>query len=263
MSINNEIYSRQAGGWWDENHFLHLLKTGINPPRFGYFHEALACQLGRQPKDLSVLDVGCGGGILSEEFAKIGCRVTGIDPSVPSLETARKHAAIQGLTIDYRQAKGESLPFEEGTFDVAACCDVLEHVDDLEKTLHEVARVLKPGGMFCYDTINRTEESRMANIFAAQDFVLTSFFPKNTHVWEKFITPGELLALLDKAGFENRGMTGLNSALPDLQVAGLLLRRKLGLLTFAELGRLLQFKTGGGLHASYLGWAVRSGEFPA
>ncbi len=257
MSINNEIYSQQAGGWWDENHFLHLLKTGMNPPRFGYFRDALTRQLGRQPEALSVLDVGCGGGILSEEFAKVGCRVTGLDPSVPSLETARKHAAMEGLTIDYRQGSGEDMPFEESSFDVVVCCDVLEHVNDLEKTLREVARVIKPGGMFCYDTINRTEESRKANIFAAQDFVLTSFFPKDTHVWEKFITPSEVLSLFEKVGFDNRDMTGLNSALPDLQVAGLLILRKLGLLTFAELGRRLQFQTGGGLQASYLGWAVK------
>jgi 2-polyprenyl-6-hydroxyphenyl methylase/3-demethylubiquinone-9 3-methyltransferase len=257
MPINNEIYSLQASGWWNENHFLHLLKTGINPPRFGYFRDALTRQLGLQPEDLSVLDVGCGGGILSEEFAKLGCHVTGIDPSAPSLETARKHAANKNLTIDYRQANGESIPFAANTFDVVVCCDVLEHVDDLEKTLREAARVLKPGGMLCYDTINRTAESRKANIFAAQDFALTSFFPRNTHVWEKFITPNELLALFEKVGFENRDMTGLNSALPDLQVAGLLIRRKLGMLSFAELGRQLQFQTGGGLQTSYLGWAVR------
>ena len=257
MSINNEIYSLQASGWWDENHFLYLLKTGMNPPRFGYFLDALTRQLKLQPENLSVLDVGCGGGILSEEFARIGCRVTGIDPSAPSLDAARKHAAMQGLTIDYRQASGENMPFEAERFDVVVCCDVLEHVDDLERTIHEAARVLKLGGIFCYDTINRTEKSRKANIFAAQDFALTSFFPPNTHVWDKFITPEELLLLYEKVGFENRDMTGLNSGLPDLQVAGLLIRRKLGLLTFAELGRRLKFQTGGGLQASYLGWAVK------
>jgi 2-polyprenyl-6-hydroxyphenyl methylase/3-demethylubiquinone-9 3-methyltransferase len=257
MSINNEIYSQQSGGWWDENHFLHLLKTGINPPRFGYFYDALTRGLGRQPQALSVLDVGCGGGILSEEFAKLGCRVTGLDPSAPSLATARSHAALENLTIDYRQGSGEDMPFEENSFDVVVCCDVLEHVNDLKKTISEVARVIKPGGMFCYDTINRTEQSRKENIFAAQNFPLTSFFPKDTHVWDKFITPDEILALFEKMGFENRDMTGLNSALPDLQVAGLLIRRKLGLLTFAELGRRLQFQTGGGLQASYLGWAIK------
>jgi 2-polyprenyl-6-hydroxyphenyl methylase/3-demethylubiquinone-9 3-methyltransferase len=173
------------------------------------------------------------------------------------LDAARQHAARENLTIEYRQASGESIPFDADSFDVVICCDVLEHVNDLEKTIHEVARVLKPSGMFCYDTINRTAESRKANIFAAQDFALTSFFPKNTHVWEKFITPEEILALFEKAGFDNRDMTGLNSALPDLQVAGLLIRRKFGFLTFAELGCQLKFQTGGGLQASYLGWAVR------
>jgi 2-polyprenyl-6-hydroxyphenyl methylase/3-demethylubiquinone-9 3-methyltransferase len=257
MPINNEIYSLQASGWWDENHFLYLLKTGVNPARFGYFLEALTRQLELQAQNLSVLDVGCGGGILSEEFARVGCRVTGIDPSTPSLETARNHAAKEGLPIEYRQANGESIPFNADSFDVVVCCDVLEHVDDLEKTIREVARVLKPGGMFCYDTINRTKESHKANIFAAQDFPLTSFFPSNTHLWDKFITPEELLSLYKKVGFENRDMTGLNSGLSDLQVAGLLIRRKLGLLSFAELGRRLKFQTGGGLQASYIGWAVK------
>ena len=260
VPINNESYSTQSAGWWDENHFLHLLKTGMNPARFGYFHEVLTRQLCLDPAMLSLLDVGCGGGILSEEFARTGCQVTGIDPSALSLEVARQHAAGSRLKIDYREARGEEIPFGEGIFDVVVCCDVLEHVEDLEKVVSEVARVLKPGGVLCYDTINRTEASRKENIFAAQQFPLTSFFPPDTHIWEKFITPEEILALFVRAGLENRAMTGLRSELPDRQVAGLLLRRKLGLLTYAELGRRLKFRTGGGLEASYLGWAVKKGH---
>jgi 2-polyprenyl-6-hydroxyphenyl methylase/3-demethylubiquinone-9 3-methyltransferase len=140
------------------------------------------------------------------------------------------------------------------------CCDVLEHVDDFQKVLGEVARVLKPGGVLFYDTINRTEESRQANIFAAQEFPLTRFFPRDTHVWDKFITPQELLSVFERVGLESCHMTGLRSALPDMQVARLLIRRKLGLLSFAELGRRLKFQTGGSLEASYLGWAVRKQE---
>ena len=257
MPINNEIYSTQSTGWWEENHFLHLLKTGMNPARFGYFHDVLTRQLALDPAKLALLDVGCGGGVLSEEFARTGCQVTGIDPSAPSLEVARWHAAGSGLQIDYREARGEEIPFEEGRFGVVVCCDVLEHVGDLEKVIGEVARVLKHGGALCYDTINRTEASRKENIFAAQQFPLTSFFPPDTHVWEKFITPDEILALFEQAGLENRAMTGLRSGLPDLQVAGLLFQRKLGLLTYAELGRRLKFTAGGGLEASYLGWAVK------
>ena len=250
MPINNEIYSTQAAGWWDENHFLHLLKTGVNPARFGYFRDVLTRRLSLDPARLEVLDVGCGGGILSEEFARLGCRVSGIDPSGPSLEAARRHAIQQGLKIHYRVAAGESIPFDDSSFDILICCDVLEHVDDLEKVLFEVARVLRTGGLLFYDTINRTEESRKANIFAAQDFPLTSFFPRSTHVWEKFITPQELLSIFRDVGLESQEMTGLRSALTDLQVAALLFRRKMGLLSFAELGRRLRFRTGGGLEAS-------------
>lgn len=257
MPINNEIYSKEAGGWWDENHFLHLLKTGVNPARFGYFSEILVGQLRRDPAEVSLLDVGCGGGILSEEFARLGCHVTGIDPSMASLETAQRHAEQQHLEIAYQAAPGEALPFEAASFDVVICCDVLEHVDDLKKVLSEAARVLKPAGILFYDTINRTEVSRRENIFAAQDFPLTRFFPPDTHVWEKFITPEELLELFQEAGLGSQEMVGLHSALPDLQVAGLLIRRKLGLINYSELGKRLRFQVGGNLEASYLGWAVK------
>ncbi len=257
MPIDNEIYNSQADGWWDTNHFLHLLKTGINPARFGYFFDILTRRLSLDPQALTVLEIGCGGGILSEEFAKIGCRVTGLDPSEGSLQTARSHAAAQGFEITYRQGRGEALPFPEASFKVVVCCDVLEHVDDLGAVIRESARVLKPGGILFYDTLNRTEQARASTIFAAQQFPLTSFFPPETHVWEKFITPAELIALFEANGLENREMTGLGSALPDLHVAWLLIQRKLGWLSFAELGEKLQFKTGGGLEANYIGWAVK------
>ncbi len=259
MPVNNEIYDREASGWWDEDHFLHLLKTGLNPVRFGYFREVLLRQPGMDPSLLAVLDVGCGGGVLSEEFARLGCRVTGIDPSLASLRAAQDHAREAGLVIRYVRADGERLPFGAGRFDAAICCDMLEHVDDFAAVLGETVRALKPGGLLFYDTINRTEASRRENIFAAQEFPLTRFFPRDTHAWDKFITPEELLAVFQKLGLQNRGMTGLHSALPDLQVAALLVQRRLGLLSFGELGRRLKFTTGGGLESSYLGWAVKAG----
>jgi 2-polyprenyl-6-hydroxyphenyl methylase / 3-demethylubiquinone-9 3-methyltransferase len=257
MPTNNQIYDLHAQGWWDPNHFLYLLKTGINPARFGYFHATLTQRLLRAPQTLTLLDIGCGGGLLSEEFARLGCHVTGLDPSEASLETARRHAARQNLEISYQHGRGEALPFAEAAFDVIVCCDVLEHVDDLPATIRESARVLKPGGIYFFDTINRTEAARVSNIFAAQQFPLTAFFPPDTHVWEKFITPEELTALLAAQGLEVGEMTGLRAGLSDGQVAWLLLQRKLGLLTFAELGRRLQFQAGGSLETNYLGWAVK------
>ena len=209
------------------------------------------------PKQLSVLDAGCGGGILSEEFARLGCHVTGMDPAAASLKAASQHASGEGLRIGYCQARGEDLPLVDACFDAVLCCDVLEHVDDYKQLLGEVARALKPGGVLFYDTINRTERSRLENILVAQDFPLTSFFPRHTHVWEKFIRPEELLAAFQPLGLKNRDMTGLRPGVSNSRVAVLLVQRKLGLLSFAELGRRLKFTTGGDLKASYLGWAVK------
>ena len=110
------------------------------------------------------MDVGCGGGFLAEEFAKDGFAVTGIDPADRSIEAARKHAADNNLEIDYRAGKEEALPFSDGSFDIVACCDVLEHVDDFSLVISEVARTLKAGGVFCFDTVNRTWLSNLVAI---------------------------------------------------------------------------------------------------
>src|SRR4051795_8092603 len=100
-TIDNGVYDRLAEGWWDENGVLHFLRTGMNPGRFGYFREVLVERLGRNPRGLATLDIGCGGGLLAEEFAGLGCRVTGIDPSAASVAAARAHAADAGLDIEY------------------------------------------------------------------------------------------------------------------------------------------------------------------
>jgi SAM-dependent methyltransferase len=106
MPIDNDVYNRHATGWWDENEPLNLLHGSVTPARFGYFVAVLQ-RLGLDPSGLRALDIGCGGGFLAEEFARLGCRVLGIDPSALSLETARRHAASCGLEIDYRVGFGE------------------------------------------------------------------------------------------------------------------------------------------------------------
>ncbi|MBM7805031.1 ubiquinone biosynthesis O-methyltransferase [Geodermatophilus bullaregiensis] len=163
MPIDNDVYNRHAAGWWDEDEPLNLLHGSVTPARFGYF-VAVLHRLGRDPSGLRALDIGCGGGFLAEEFARLECRVVGVDPSVPSLETARRHAAQSGLEIDYRVGSGEDLPVQGGEFDLAYCCDVLEHVTDLNQVIRETARALKPGGIHLFDTVNRTWASKLLAI---------------------------------------------------------------------------------------------------
>jgi 2-polyprenyl-6-hydroxyphenyl methylase / 3-demethylubiquinone-9 3-methyltransferase len=265
MPANNQIYDQQAAGWWDENHFLHMLKTGLNPARFGYFRQVLT-QLGREPQQLRGLEIGCGGGLLTEEFARLGFQMTGIDQSAASILVARSHARQENLAITYLVGNGEKLPFAAASFDLVICCDVLEHVLNVDKVLSEAARILrnpdpalgKSGGLFCYDTLNRTLQSYFETIFIGQICPLTSFFAPQTHNWQQFIRPNELLASLKQNGLENQGLTGLVPGCAAPLTAFYLVLRKLGRLSFAELGRKLKFihrngQTGG----SYAGYAIK------
>ena len=176
----------------------------------------LTQQLGIDPVGLEVLDVGCGGGLLAE-FAALGARVTGVDPSVDSLAAARTHARQSGFAIHYQPGVGEQLPLPDASFDAVYCCDVLEHVDDLGRTVREIARVLRPGGVFLYDTINRTRRSRLLVIKLSQDWAATRWAEPNTHDWRCFIRPAELERKPAAAGLDVRDRVGL--ALANLLAA--------------------------------------------
>lgn len=128
----------------------------MNPARVGCFKRALFDTLKVNPAGKTAREVGCGGGILCEEIARMGFATSGVDPSEQSLHTARNHAKVSGLNIRYETGAGEQLPYADRFFNVLFCCDVLEHVRDLPKVIAEFSRVPKPGGVFCYDTINRT-----------------------------------------------------------------------------------------------------------
>lgn len=207
--INNEIYETHGHDWWSEDAKFDFsgLRYCVNPVRYNYFKSKLG-QLSLSGK--TVLDLGCGGGFLAEEFAKDGFKVTGIDPSERSIEAARQHAADDDLSIDYRIGQGEALPFPDDSFDIIACCDVLEHVDDPHKVICEVARTLKMGGIFFYDTINRTWWSKVALIKIWQDWPITRISQPHVHVWEKFITPAELDIMLRSCHLANRGRKGIS-----------------------------------------------------
>ena len=256
MPADNSLYDSHANEWWDETSFLHLLKTGLNPARFGYFLTIFK-RLELEPASLCVLDVGCGGGILSEEFARLGCQVSGIDQSKGSIASAQTHAQQEMLEIAYRVGAAESLPFEYASFDVVVCCDVLEHVTALEKVVAEAARVLKPGGLYLFDTINRTFQSYIETIFFSQVLPFTRIFAPGTHAWRQFIRPDEMKKHLKEYGMVLRELTGLQPGIPSRAVSAEISRLKRGEINYAEFGRRLKFQTGGGISGNYIGYAVR------
>ena len=259
MPVDNELYDRLAGSWWDERGFLHAL-VALNPARFGYMRRVLTEEFGLQPEGLRVLDVGCGGGLLAEEFARLGCTVTGVDPSEASLAAAREHAAGQGLAIEYRRARGEALPSPDASFDLAYCCDVLEHVDDLRQVIAETARVLKPGGVYFFDTANRTARSWLIVIKVLQEWRATSIMPPRLHDWDMFIRPDELRRVLEQHGLVPGGLTGLKPRAGPLRLLRTLRQRKRGLLSYVEATRRMDLGESPDTSISYIGYAFKPEE---
>lgn len=257
MPVDNELYNRLSNTWWDENAVLNILRTWLNPVRFGYFRRILLEQLKVEPHGMETLDVGCGGGLLAEEFARLGCRVTGIDPSERSLATARAHAQQSGLDITYLAGVGEQLPFADAAFDLVYCCDVLEHVGNLAQVISEIARVLKPGGIFLYDTINRTPLSRLILVKMAQEWPATRFMPPNLHDWQQFIKPRELISLMRSNGLANQDLKGMTPAANPITILRTLLKRNRGEISYAEAGKILRWRQSNNLLGSYMGYALK------
>ncbi len=258
MPVDNELYDRLSDTWWGDEGTLSMLRTALNPARFPWLRRTLTETVGRDPRGLRAVDVGCGGGLLAEEFARLGGQVTGVDPSSRSLETAREHAAAEGLQIDYCEGKGEQLPFADGAFACAYCCDVLEHVDDVCATVAEIARVLEPGGVFLYDTINRTPRSWLVLIKLMQDWDATRCMEPNLHDWSMFIKPAELRAHLVSAGLlPSDELTGIApSASPPALLRALRARRK-GEIDFTELGRRIAMAESRDHSILYAGYALK------
>jgi 2-polyprenyl-6-hydroxyphenyl methylase/3-demethylubiquinone-9 3-methyltransferase len=256
-TINNGIYDELADTWWDEHQFLHLLKAMVNPWRVPYFKSALMKHYGQDLSRVRLLDIGCGGGVLTEEFAWMGCQAVGIDISPRSIAVAQVHAAQSGLSIDYRTGEATSLPFEEGSFEAVSCCDMLEHVSDWERVIAESARVLKPGGLFLFDTINRTQKSRAVMIHGLQKSSFIRLMPADTHIWEMFIKPDEITTALQKQGMNVEDIQGSKIAKNPLATLWDVRQKKQGRITFGELGRRLELKLDRDLSFNYLGYACK------
>ena len=195
------IYNTVADRWWsDEIRWVRTLKNLV-PGRLAWFDRHIDWQ-GRD-----VLDLGCAGGFMAEALALRGAHVTGIDPAADAIDAARAHARETGLRIGYDVGVGEALPYESATFDAVVCVDVLEHVANLNKVLSEVVRTLRPGGLFLFDTINRTPLARLATITVAEDVL--RLLPRGTHDPAMFIRPTELRAAMQRAGLVPGAITGL------------------------------------------------------
>jgi 2-polyprenyl-6-hydroxyphenyl methylase/3-demethylubiquinone-9 3-methyltransferase len=194
-------FSAMAAEWWNPvGKFAPLHK--FNPVRLGFIRETAAAHFHRDGlapfQGLTLLDIGCGGGLLAEPMARLGFAVTGVDASEKNIKTAMTHAEPQGLAIDYRHGSAESLVDAGAAFDVVLNMEVVEHVADLSAYLSACAQLVKPGGLMFVATLNKTLKSlALAKIGA--EYVLR-WLPPGTHDWSKFIPPKTLRSLLTDCG---------------------------------------------------------------
>ncbi len=195
MKRNDQsIYSRYADSFWDGSHKFQRMLMDQARIRVGYFDK-----ITHDWEGVETLDLGCGSGFMSEALAARGAKVTGVDPCIPLLEAARKHAREGGLGITYIEGTGENIPLAASSVDRVVCVDVLEHVDDEVKVISEIRRVLRPGGIFFFDTLNKNRLSAFLVVHVLED--LLHALPRGSHDPAKFIGPETLVKILGKNGF--------------------------------------------------------------
>lgn len=205
-------FSALAAEWWDAGGKMGVLHK-FNPVRLAYIKEAACRKFDRDGKRLDclsglrVLDIGCGGGLLSEPLARLGAEVVGADPSLANIEAARLHAAEAGLTVDYRVSTAEALADAGERFQVVLAMEVVEHVADMPLFVKRCAEMINPGGLLIAATLNRTLKSFALAIVGAE-YVL-GWLPRGTHRWDKFVTPNELEAAMERHGLRASDETGV------------------------------------------------------
>lgn len=192
-----------AATWWDEAGPMRVLHR-FNPVRLAYIRDAACRHFGRDPlgprplDGLALVDIGCGGGVLSEPLARLGAAVTGLDPAPANVAVARAHAREAGVAVDYRAQTIEAVVAGGERFDVVLAMEVVEHVVDMPAFVAQACAAVKPGGLLFAATINRTMRSFALAIVGAE-YVL-GWLPRGTHDWEKFVKPSELTAAIEAGG---------------------------------------------------------------
>jgi 2-polyprenyl-6-hydroxyphenyl methylase/3-demethylubiquinone-9 3-methyltransferase len=207
-----ERFGRMAEDWWDAKGKFRPLHQ-IGPARIGFARNEVVRHFNRDSKamrpleGLRLVDIGCGGGLVSEPMARLGARVTGIDPTERNIEVAKLHAGQSGLDIDYRSVLAEDLAAAAERFDVVLCLEVVEHVPDVGQFTKVIRQLLAPGGLMIVSTLNRTLKSFVLAIVGAE-YVLR-WLPRGTHRWDRFVTPDELRRHLESAGLAQRELAGM------------------------------------------------------
>jgi 2-polyprenyl-6-hydroxyphenyl methylase / 3-demethylubiquinone-9 3-methyltransferase len=205
-------FSRLAAEWWDPHGPMAALHK-FNPVRLAYIRDAACKRFGRDPKQLGslkglrILDIGCGGGILSEPLVRLGANVVGADPSESNIEVARSHAAQGDVVVDYRCTTAEALADKGERFDVVLAMEVVEHVADVGLFVERCATMVRPDGLMLVATLNRTLKSFALAIVGAE--YILRWLPRGSHRWDKFVTPNELEIALEQAGMRLIAETGV------------------------------------------------------
>jgi len=205
-------FAAMAEAWWDPTGKFRPLHR-FNPVRLAYIRDRLCARFGRDPKaerplkGLKLLDVGCGGGLLSEPLARLGAEVTGLDAAARNIKVAALHAEQSGLMIDYRHGSVEELAAGGARFDAVLNMEVVEHVADVAGFLAASAALVKPGGVMILATLNRTPKAFLLAVVGAE--YLLRWLPRGTHDWRRFVRPSEAAAALRGGGLEIEEMTGV------------------------------------------------------
>lgn len=202
-------FAQMSGEWWNENGKFKPLHM-INPIRVSYIIDKIQALKSCDLSEISLLDVGCGGGILSESMARVGINVLGIDTCKESIAVAQLHAEKVGLNVEYMYTSIEELKNDK-KYDVILLMEVIEHVSNLEFFVKKVTELLKPGGLIFVSTINRTAKSFLFAIIGAE--YILNWLPKGTHNWKKFVKPSEISNLLRENNVTLENMAGMEYSL--------------------------------------------------